>query len=160
LPVAPVVQIVEMVAITPIPQVNGSVEGVINYHGQAVPVVSLRHHLGLSAVPFGVDMHIILAQVSERTVGLIVDEVLDVLEVPGAQIACPDDILPEGSDGASLLQGVAHTSEGTVLLLDPDHLFTSRQARSLAAAGDALPDVAGQESQETCLTEPEWEAEV
>jgi chemotaxis signal transduction protein len=40
LPVAPVVQIVEMVAITPIPQVNGSVEGVINYHGQAVPAIA------------------------------------------------------------------------------------------------------------------------
>jgi chemotaxis signal transduction protein len=83
-----------------------------------------------------------------------------VLELPGAQIARQDDILPEGSGGAPLLQGVAQTAEGTVLLLDLDHLFTSRQVRSLAAAVDALPDATSLESQETCLAEPELEAEV
>jgi purine-binding chemotaxis protein CheW len=167
LPIAPIAQIVEMVAITPVPGVNGSVEGVINYHGQSVPAIDLRHHLGLPVGALGVDMHIILARVSERTIGLIVDEVLDVLELPGAQIAHPDDILPQGSSGDSLLRGVAHTAQGTVLLLDPDHLFTPRQpalprgeTRSLVTDVSALPDVNSQESRETSLTKPELEAEV
>ena len=42
LPIEPIERIVEMVAVTPIPQVDHSVEGVINYHGKTVPAVNLR----------------------------------------------------------------------------------------------------------------------
>ena len=47
LPIEPLVQIIEMVTITPIPQINSSVEGMINLRGTAVPVVNLGRHFGL-----------------------------------------------------------------------------------------------------------------
>ena len=142
LPIEPIVQIVEMVAITPIPQVNHAVEGVVNYHGVTVPVINLRRCLGLPAIPFGLEMHIVIVETGGRTVGLIVDQVLDVLLLANGEVARPDAILPQGLNAATPLQGVVHTGGGTVLVLDPDGLFSCQQAQSLVDALDISPKVA------------------
>jgi purine-binding chemotaxis protein CheW len=149
LPIAPVVQIVEMVAITSIPQVNSSVKGVINYHGVTVPVIDLRCHLGLPIVPPGLDTHIIVVTVAGRTLGLIVDQVYQVLELANAQVSQAADILPEGLGDVPLLQGLIHTSEGTVLLLDVEHLFSSEYVQAFTQAIDALaaPDIDTEDDQ-------------
>jgi purine-binding chemotaxis protein CheW len=145
LPIEPIVQIIEMVTITPIPQVNHSVEGVINVRGASIPVVNLRRHLGLpeaklheSKPPYGLHTPIILVQVGERTVGLIVDQVAEVLDVSASQITCPADLLPEGLSDAPLLQGLMQAPGGAVLLLDLAALFGPGQAK-LAQVLAALP---------------------
>ena len=47
LPIAPVRQIIEMVTITPLPQINHTIAGVINFHGVIAPVINMRRLLGL-----------------------------------------------------------------------------------------------------------------
>ena len=141
LPIEPIVQIIEMVTITPIPQVNNMVEGVINVRGAPVPVVNLRRHLGLPEAALQLHTPIVLAHVGKLMVGLIVDEVLDVLSLSGGQIIHPADILLEGLGGGAMLQGLAHTSDGMVVLLDLDHLFLPHQAQALAQAVETPPEV-------------------
>lgn len=139
LPIEPIVQIVEMVAITPIPQVNDAVEGVINVRGTMVPVVNLRRHLGLPEACLQLHTPLILAQTGDRIVGLIVDEVIDVLDLPAGQITRPTDILPHGLGEAPLLQGLAHTSNGLVLVLDLDRLFSPDRVGAWAEVVAGLP---------------------
>jgi purine-binding chemotaxis protein CheW len=139
LPIEPIMQIIEMVTITPIPQVSNKVEGVINVRGAPVPVVNLRRHLSLPEAALQLHTPIVLAQVGELMVGLIVDEVLDVRSLPGGQITRPADILPEGLGKTPILQGMAHTPHGMVLLLDLDHLFLPHQALALAHAIETQP---------------------
>ncbi|MGD9099239.1 MAG: chemotaxis protein CheW [Anaerolineae bacterium] len=134
LPIEPIVQIIEMVTITPIPQIEGAVEGVINVRGTPVIVVNLRRHLGLPPVHLQLRTPIILAQVGGRMVGLIVDQVIDMLSLSSGQITRPDDFLPQELSEMPLLQGLAHTPDGTVLLLDLEHLFQPQQVQSLARA--------------------------
>ncbi len=153
LPIEPIEQIIEMVTITPIPQVKHLIEGVINVRGAAVPVVNLRRHLGLLEAPLHLHTPIILVQASGRMVALIVDEVIDVLNLPAHRIARPADFLPEGLEGAPVLQGLAHTLDSMVLLLDPEHLFLPSQAQALAQAMEALPDVAVEEEPEEAPVE-------
>jgi len=138
LPVESIVRIVEMVTITPIPRTNHAIEGVINYKGVTVPAINLRRHLGLPAVPFGLDTHIIIAQTGERMVGLVVDRVLDVSEFPSVRVSRPDDILPEGLGKAPLLRGVAQTPQGMVLVLDFEDLLAPGQAEAFIRVADAL----------------------
>jgi purine-binding chemotaxis protein CheW len=142
LPIEPIQQIIEMVTITPLPQVRASVEGVINYHGSTVPVVNLREHLGMTKTPMRLHTPIMMVYVSGRLVGLIVDEVLAVLDMPSTQIDRPKDILPEGLGNTSLLNGLFHTGGNTVLLLNTDHLLAPQEATALAEAAAALPDIA------------------
>ena len=138
LPIASIFKIIDMVAITPIPQVNHAIEGIINVHGDTVPVINLRRHLNLPQAPFKLHTHIILAQNNGRTFGLIVDQVMDVLSLPAGQIAAPDQILPKGLGKAPLLQGLVHTPESTVLLLNLEQMFKPQQAQALAQAIEAM----------------------
>jgi len=137
LPIEPIVQIIEMVAITPIPQVNPAVEGVIDVRGTAVPVVNLRCQLGLPEAKLQLHTPIILVQTGERMVGLIVDQVADVLNIGADQITRPKDMLPDGLSDAPLVQGLTYTAQGALLLLDLEHLLASNQAQ-LAQALEAL----------------------
>ena len=139
LPIEPLAQIIEMVTITPIPHLNSSVEGMINVRGTAVPVINLGRHFGLQNTPRLLRTPIILIRVEEGMVGLIVDEVLDVLRLSGEQVLHTPDILPEGLGELPLLQGLVHTANGTVLLLDPDHLLRSNHKQALAQAMTTLP---------------------
>jgi purine-binding chemotaxis protein CheW len=155
--IEPIVQIIEMVTIMPIPQISNRVEGVINVRGAPVPVVNLRRYLGLPEAALQLHTPIILAQVGELMVGLIVDEVLDVLNLPGGQIARPAEILPEGLGGAPILQGLAHTPDGMVLLLDLEHLFLPHQAQALAQAVETPPEAVVGGASEQHLDESDWE---
>ena len=85
LPIEPIIQIFEMVTITPILQLDSSLDGVINVHGAAVPVLNMRRHFGMPKLSQQVDAHIILVQFEERKVGLLVDEVLAVLDLNSDQ---------------------------------------------------------------------------
>jgi purine-binding chemotaxis protein CheW len=138
LPIAPVRQIIEMVTITPLPQVSPNVVGVINFHGVIAPVINLRGHLGLADFPLKLHTPIILVTVSEHLVGLIVDQVLDVVEVAADQVIDPRDILTKDMGEAAILNGLIHLQEGTILLLDVDQLLKSQPTAALLEVSDAI----------------------
>lgn len=153
LPIEPVVQIVEMVSVTTIPNVKQTVEGVINYHGTIIPVINLGRQLGLGDVSLGLETHLVILLSGPRTVGLMVDRVLQVLSLPGNQIVSAGELLPESLGQVPVLAGVARTTEGTLLVLDPDHLFTPRQEEIMDDAVQALVKTAESTSQPPVLEE-------
>ncbi len=138
LPIEPIRQIVEMVTVTAVPQVKEFIEGVINFHGVPVPVINLRRQLALPLMPFQLHTPIVLVTMSNRLVGVIVDEVLDVLNLPKLQIIDPEVILPEGMGEISVLQGLIQLDGKTILCLNLDHLLAPQQANDIAAVADAL----------------------
>lgn len=123
LPVDPVEQIVNMVAINPFPQEMLRVKGVITVRGAVVPVVDLGLALGLDPVQIGLYTPIILVQARGRTVGLIVDRVRDVISLPQERLLRPDDFLPADLNGIPLVDSVVRDSQGTILALDLDRLL-------------------------------------
>ncbi len=138
LPIEPIVRIIEMVAITPLLQVHAAVEGVINVHGQAVPVINLRRLFGLPAAAIQLRTPIILVQPAERMYGLIVDEVVDIIQLPAAHISRVADILPEGVGEAPVLRGLAHGQNQTMLVVDLDHLLSATHLKALIRAVSEL----------------------
>lgn len=138
LPIAPVRQIIEMVTITPLPQINHTIAGVINFHGVIAPVINMRRLLGLEEIPLHLHSPIILVKISERLVGLIVDKVLDVLERPVDQIINPNNILLKEMGEAPLLQGLIQAQGGSILLLNPEQLFKPYRGNALSEAIDTL----------------------
>jgi purine-binding chemotaxis protein CheW len=146
LPVDLVEQIIEMVTITPIPQEDERIEGVINVRGAMVPVVDLGRVLGLPATQPGLHTPIVLARTSARTVGLIVSEVRDVINVSYDRILRPEDFLPSDLGATPLIEGIVHASEAAILVLDLVHLFTSEKiglARVLAYLATLEASVGG-----------------
>ena len=138
-PIESVVRIIEMVTITPIPQLSSVVEGVINVHGASVPAINLRRHFGLPDVAWGLRTPIILVQIGAQTFGLIVDEVIDVLGLSLDQVSQVANILPEALSEEPIIRGVAHIEGSTVLLLDVEYLLSPTHMQALLRVMKTLP---------------------
>ncbi len=139
LPIEPIAQIVEMVKVTALPHTPASVKGVINWHGILAPVLDLGVHLGAADHAFDWRSHVILVQYEGHYVGLIVDEVLDVIKLARHQISHPAEIFPpELSDSIRLIDGLARAPDQLLLLLDLNQLF-AHSALDLAELTAGLP---------------------
>lgn len=123
LPLNVVMQILPMMAITPIPHTNKSIKGTINVRGEDVLVINLRGHFGMEEEALQLYTPILLLKLHQRSLAFIVDSVMDVLNLPLQKVTNLPDILPEGIESVPVLRGVAHQNDETVLVLDPDHLF-------------------------------------
>lgn len=135
LPVENVVQIIEMVTITPLPAAPHIVVGVINFHGQVIPVVDMRRRLQAPPQPYSLRTPIVVGELHGHKVGLVVDAVSGVLQLNPAQIDTPSRIFTrEMVLKTNHLTGIARTDDGMLLLLDPDSFLSAKEAAQLAAA--------------------------
>ena len=141
LPIEMVIQVIEMVAMTRLPHIDGSVLGAINLHGEIIPVIDLRSHFQLPAAAHQRHTPILLVHAGQHSVGLIVDEVTDVINITRDQIRQPVDILPAGVSARPLLQGVIQQT-APLLLLDLQYLFQPSQVQALIEAIASLAQAA------------------
>lgn len=114
-------EIIGIMDITPLPDSDASVRGVINLRGKIIPVVDLRVRFGLPQVPFTERTCIVVVDLEKegggRTlVGAIVDAVSEVSHIPSADVEPP----PEMGMGAEagVIQGMAKLKDRVVILLD------------------------------------------
>lgn len=73
--------IVRMQNITRVPKTQVYYRGVINLRGEIIPVMSLRLKLGLESDQFGGKTRIIIIKIDNAKVGVIVDEVREVVNL-------------------------------------------------------------------------------
>lgn len=73
--------IVRMQNITRVPKAQVYYRGVINLRGEIIPVMSLRLKLGLESDQFDNKTRIIIVKIESATVGIIVDEVREVVNL-------------------------------------------------------------------------------
>ncbi|HSJ52591.1 MAG TPA: chemotaxis protein CheW [Anaerolineae bacterium] len=139
LPLGPIQQIIPMLTITPLPEVADQVAGAINVHGQAVPVIDMRRHIGLAETPFLLYTPIILAHIGGSLVGLVVDEVLDVLDLPARDLLPAGDLLPAELGQSPVLRALAQVAGRLALFLEPEELFRPEERQALALATELLP---------------------
>lgn len=78
LPIDNVVEVVAMMTVSTLSNAHDAVLGMINRHGEAVPMLDIRIAFGLLAVPPDESTLFIVAQTQGHHVGLIVDEILQV----------------------------------------------------------------------------------
>jgi purine-binding chemotaxis protein CheW len=108
--------------ITPIPNVPSHVRGVMNLRGTVLPVVDLRMKFRLTAVEYNKFTVIVIATVGDKTVGLLVDAVSDVLMVE-------NDSIREAPDFGSavdtrFINGVFQSRERLTVALNLEELLT------------------------------------
>ena len=105
-------------AVTPIPNSPAYVKGVMNLRGTVVPILDLRIKLGLDAPAYDRFTVIVVVTVGSRVVGLVVDAVSDVLDLPEAEIERDMDL------GAHVdtrtLSGIARHENRLITLLNID----------------------------------------
>lgn len=106
--------------ITPIPNAPPFVRGVMNLRGTVVPIIDLRARFSMTEKDYDQFTCIIVVNVGTRVVGLVVDTVSDVLNIPNDAIADPPELTSSG-DG-SCITGMGKLGERIVMLLDTGRL--------------------------------------
>ena len=71
---------------TPLPHTPNYVRGVINLRGIVLPIVDLKARLGYSATEPSAKNVIVAVKCGNRTIGLLVDAVSDILTAAAAEI--------------------------------------------------------------------------
>jgi len=121
---------------TPIPNTPEYIRGVINLRGTIVPIIDLRRRFQLETVEYGPMTVVIVLRVENpdggksRVMGLVVDAVSDVYNVPeGAIKAAPDF----GSVvDVNFVKGLATLEDVMVIMLDIDRLLNADELSIVA----------------------------
>jgi purine-binding chemotaxis protein CheW len=127
LPLASVEKIARAVAVRPLPKTSDMVLGVINIQGRIIPVLDLRIRFGIPPRPISVTDHLIIARTTTRTLALLVDTVLDILESDRQHITDQSAIL----DHMQYVEGVLRIEDGMVLINDIEHMLSLDEAKAL-----------------------------
>lgn len=113
LPVSIVRQVEMVEKITQVPTSPPYVLGVTSIRGQVLPVLDLRHRLGLPSRPADRNSRLLVVEWSARTVALLVDSATEFKEIDSeALVDTPGEMTGE------LVERLLHLGERTVLLLD------------------------------------------
>ena len=107
-----------MVELTAVPEAPAFIAGMINVQGELLPVVNTRRRFRLRERESSITDHLIIATTRGRTVVLIADAVIGVIEESDESITAAEGVVP----GIDVVDGMLKTREGIVLLHDPDSL--------------------------------------
>ncbi len=129
-------RIVRAVEITHLPDAPKTVHGVINVEGRIVPVVNTRKRLGLPERDINLDDLFIIVNGNGRSLALVADEVLPVLEIPEHLLVSSDEVIP----GRRFVQGIADTESGMIMVLNIDDALSSDEQEGLRSAVGALSE--------------------
>ena len=109
--------IVRMQHITRVPKVDAYLKGVINLRGEVIPVMSIRIKMGLEPDTETKSSRIIILKLEQQgTIGVIVDEVKEVVTLENDQIEKIAYDSKEEKD--SFLCGIGKCAGGLISLLD------------------------------------------
>lgn len=121
--IASVESIIKMQDITRLPQTPDFMEGIINLRGKILPVIDLSKRLNLPAVEKTLESRIVITSFSTATIGLIVDNVEEVIDIDDSLIEPPPSIT--SSVNIEFIRGIAKAGKMLILLLDLEKVFQS-----------------------------------
>lgn len=122
--------------ITEIPETADYIKGLINLRGKIIPVIDVRLRFGQEPFPYTDRTCIIVISVQSNVVGLIVEKIAEVVEIPD------NHILPSPSLGRSekkqgrFVYAVGKVGDDVKLLLDPDKLLSDEDIAALEQSGE------------------------
>lgn len=112
--------IVRMMTVTRVPKAKKYIKGVVNLRGDIIPVMSIRLKFNLEDDVITNDTRIIFIKVDGNEIGLIVDEVKEVIQLDSTDI---DIIKDDSSDSQdSYVWGVGKVGADLVTLLNVENL--------------------------------------
>ncbi len=123
-------RVVQMVEITPLPKAPPIVMGIVNLQGRIIPVFNIRKRFGLEERDPDPNDHLVIANTSRRTVGLIVDEASGIVEQTAGEVVNPEGILP----GIKYIEGVVKREDGMILIHDLDLFLSIDEENALDVA--------------------------
>lgn len=116
-----VIEIITNHTATLLPRVPDYIQGIINLRGQIIPIIDIRLRMNKPAADIEEqkDACVIIIELDEVTIGILVDEMLQVFDIKTRVISSPSKNQP-------FVNGLIHLTDGSVMFcLDCELLVSS-----------------------------------
>lgn len=126
-----VTEIVGIQPITEVPELPEFIRGIINLRGKIIPVMDARLKFNKPEIDYNDRTCIIVIDVSELSIGIIVDAVSEVLNISDDNIVPPPNL---NTGGRKYIKSVGKNGEEVVLILDCEKLLDDTEMNELKEA--------------------------
>ncbi|HOX46392.1 MAG TPA: chemotaxis protein CheW [Myxococcota bacterium] len=127
-------ELIRLMHITQVPGTSEFVRGVINLRGKIIPVIDLKRKFGMGSLEETDQTVVIVVQYVSQdrltTMGILVDEVLEVVSIAADQIEPPPDF-GVGCVDVEFILGVGKADRRVILMLDIGKVLTAEETRRL-----------------------------
>ncbi|MGB7604991.1 MAG: chemotaxis protein CheW [Lutisporaceae bacterium] len=124
-----VTEIIGIQPITEVPELPEYIKGIINLRGKIIPVMDVRLRFKKPFREYNDRTCVIVIDIKDISIGLIVDNVAEVLSIPDTEIVAP----PEINKGSNrYIKGIGKVGSEVKLLLNCDKLLNDDEADSLS----------------------------
>jgi len=132
--IANVTEIIGIQSITEIPEMPEYIKGVINLRGKVIPVMDVRTRFKLEPRAYDERTCIIVVEIDGTSVGLVVDTVNEVADIPEDQVEPP----PKSKrKGGSYIQGIGKIGKEVKILLDINKILYEEELETLSEAAQS-----------------------
>ena len=128
-----VTEIIGIQKITQVPEMPSYIKGVINLRGKVIPVMDVRVRFKMEQREYDDRTCIVVVDVAGTAIGLVVDTVKEVADIPASQIEPP----PEVSAGSRhmFIQGLGKVGDEVKILLDVEKLVRREEIQAVPLPG-------------------------
>ena len=131
-------EIIQIPSITAIPRTEEYIKGLINLRGKIIPVIDVRLRFKQEAFEYNERTCIIVIIVGADTVGLIVEQIADVIEIKDEDILPPPKMGRADRIDQKYVYGIARVGNSVKLLLDPDKLLNDEDFSSIDQSNNMI----------------------
>jgi purine-binding chemotaxis protein CheW len=125
-------EITRVVDISHIPESPSFIKGVTNLRGQIIPVVDLAKQFGLAPQEkLPESARIVVTEVKGQTVGMIVDEVPEVLKIPEENIESTPELI-QTEIRKDYIKGVGKLENRLIVILDLEKVLAPHELEEVA----------------------------
>ncbi|PKK88801.1 MAG: chemotaxis protein CheW [Candidatus Wallbacteria bacterium HGW-Wallbacteria-1] len=127
-------ELIGMMKVTRVPRVPHFIKGIINLRGKVIPVIDLRLKFGLPTLDISEKTCIIVVQITRENskiiIGLMVDEVSEVIDIKTEQI----EIAPSfgSSVNTDFLLGIGKVNDKVIMLMEVDQVLSVDELSDVA----------------------------
>lgn len=124
-----VTEIIGIQAITEIPELPDYVKGIINLRGKIIPVMDVRLRFKKEVKEYNDRTCVIVIDINDLSIGLIVDSVAEVINIPEQDIEAP----PKMNKGYNnrFIKNIGKVGNDVKLLLDCEKLLNGEDISSI-----------------------------
>ena len=123
--VSQVKEVIRVSEISPVPGAPAYVLGIINLRGVVVSVIDTRRRFGLPPKEAEEESRIILIEVDGHYIGILVDGVSEVVDLPKSEIDTAPNV--GNSDASKYIMGVTTREGDLLILIDLNSLFSEEE---------------------------------
>jgi len=132
--IANVTEIIGIQSITEIPEMADYIKGVINLRGKVIPVMDVRLRFKLPPREYDERTCIVVVEIDGTSVGLVVDTVNEVADIPEEQV----EPAPKSKrKGGSYIQGIGKIGQEVKILLDINRILYEDELETISEASQS-----------------------